>query len=375
MITVSEAEKAEKKFRWRWGVNRWFFFAVFGLGIWITGKFPAARPAIFLPAEAVLGSPENPLFMLGDFPIYLTNTLIATAIADVLLLLLAFLVVRPAYRKGKLEVPKGLGGVVEGLSEIFYNLTESTAGKWTRTIFPWFAVISFLVLTLNWMELIPGVDAFGVFEPSHYVHAQVEGLEEQLSHDELEAAEHAAEEHYFEMCHVDPVFSIGETEVVTVYVNDEYEEGLGECAHAIVPFVRAGATDLNFTVALAIISVVMIQVIGVRSLGLHYFEKFINVRTLFSKPAFGVIDFVVGLFEIISEISKIISFSFRLFGNIFAGAVLLFVLGTLIPVGAQAAVLALEFMVGMIQAIVFGMLTMIFMSQATHSHFDDEEHH
>jgi len=372
---VSEADKAKKKFRWRWGVNRWLILATFIIGGWITKKFPPARPAIFLPAEAIAGTAEHPLFMLFGNPIYLTNTMIATILADLLLLIVVIFFVAPSYRKGKLEVPKGIAGVFEGLSEIFYNLTATTAGKWTRTIFPWFAAISMMVLVMNWMELVPGVDSIGVFDDSHFVHAQVAELEGRVSHEELEHAEEAAREHYYEICNVDTLFTIGETEVVTVFVNNEYEEGVGECAHAIVPFVRAAATDLNFTVALAMISVVMIQVIGVRALGFSYFEKFINVRTLFTKPMFGLIDFAVGLFEIISEFSKIISFSFRLFGNIFAGAVLLFVLGTLIPVGAQAAVLALEFMVGMIQAIVFGMLTMIFMAQATHSHFDDEEHH
>jgi F-type H+-transporting ATPase subunit a len=282
----------------------------------------------------------------------------------------------PAYRKGKLEVPKGIAGVFEGLSEIFYNLTSSTAGKWTRTIFPWFAAISMMVLTMNWMELIPSVDAWGVFNIEHFVAGQVDFDAHDLEHltpEQLDAVHHA-EEHYYEICDVREFEFLG-FEWASVSVNaDHKDEGVGECAHAIVPFVRAVATDLNFTVGLALVSVFMIQVVGVRALGLHYFEKFFNVRTLFTKPMFGLIDFVVGLFEIISEFSKIISFSFRLFGNIFAGAVLLFVLGALIPVGAQAGVLALEFMVGLIQAIVFGMLTMIFMSQATHSHFDEEHH-
>jgi len=347
MTTVSEAEKAERKTGWRWGVNRWLFLLVFVIGIWVTGLFPPTRPAIFLPAEAVIGSPEHPLFMIGDFPIYITNTLIATLIADVFLLLVAIFAVIPAYRGGKLEVPKGIAGIIEGLSEVIYNLTESTAGKWTVKIFPWFATITLLVLVMNWMELIPGVDAIGVFS-EHHAH-------------EIE--------HFEEICNTS-TFHIGSLEVVSVWASDA-PESVGECAHAIIPAVRAVATDLNFTVALALVSFVMIQVTGVRALGIRYFEKFVNVRTLFSKPFFGFVDFLVGIFEIISELSKIISFSFRLFGNIFAGAVLLFVLGTLIPVGAQAGVIALEFMVGAIQALVFGMLTMIFMAQATHSHHGD----
>jgi F-type H+-transporting ATPase subunit a len=89
---------------------------------------------------------------------------------------------------------------------------------------------------------------------------------------------------------------------------------------------------------------------------------------------FGVIDFVVSILEAILEAVKILSFSFRLFGNIFAGSVLLFVIGSLIPVFAQSAVLLFEWFVGIIQAIVFGMLTLIFMSLATAGHGEAEAH-
>jgi F-type H+-transporting ATPase subunit a len=117
----------------------------------------------------------------------------------------------------------------------------------------------------------------------------------------------------------------------------------------------------------------MTQVIGIGALGRSYFVKFFNAGGIFSKPVFGVIDFLVGLLEIVSEISKVLSFSFRLFGNIFAGSVLLFVIGYLVPVFAQSGVLLLEFFVGLIQALVFGMLTMVFMSQATQGHGEHGE--
>jgi F-type H+-transporting ATPase subunit a len=74
---------------------------------------------------------------------------------------------------------------------------------------------------------------------------------------------------------------------------------------------------------------------------------------------------------LISEFSKILSFAFRLFGNIFAGSVLLFVIGSLVPIFAQSMFLMLEFFVGMIQAVVFGLLTMTFMAQATQGHGDE----
>jgi F-type H+-transporting ATPase subunit a len=270
--------------------------------------------------------------VIGEF--YLTNTLIATLIADLILILIAFSVNR-AVRGGDL-VPKGLAGAIEAMLEGIYNLTESTAGKWARSIFPFFATITLLVLVANWMELIPGVDSIGILEES----AEGNPVREVLP----------------------GVFSI---------VRAEGETEVG--GSALVPFVRVASTDLNFTVALALISVFMTQVFGVRALGGKYFTKFFNVGGLFTRPIFGVIDFAVGLLELISEFSKLLSFSFRLFGNIFAGSVLLFVIGYLVPVFAQSLFLGLEFFVGVIQALVFGMLTMVFMAQATQGHGEGHE--
>jgi F-type H+-transporting ATPase subunit a len=141
--------------------------------------------------------------------------------------------------------------------------------------------------------------------------------------------------------------------------------------------VRVVSTDLNFTVALAIIAVIAVQVVGVRAQGMGYFTKFWNVKTFFSRPIFGVIDWGVGLLELVSEISKVLSFAFRLFGNIFAGSVLLFVMGSLLGSIAifPSIFYMLEFLVGAIQAVVFGLLTMTFMAQATQGHGEHAEQH
>ncbi len=97
----------------------------------------------------------------------------------------------------------------------------------------------------------------------------------------------------------------------------------------VTPFLRGPSTDLNFTVALALISVIMTQIIGVQAQGGRYFSKFFNTLTLFKKPFFGAMDFIVGLLETISEFAKILSFSFRLFGVMFSGVVLVAIAGTL----------------------------------------------
>jgi F-type H+-transporting ATPase subunit a len=322
----------ENRPRWRFGVNRWFVLAFIVLGVIAAGAYPPILPHIQLPAEALTQGPLFSLPVIGDF--YLTNTLVATLLADLILLLMAFSV-RRATRSGEM-VPKGFSGALEALLELLYNLTESTAGKWAKKLFPYFATITLLVLVVNWMELIPGVDSIGWFNAHHI-------------------PEEAA-------CS----FTGLPFEVVGV-------GGAEECASGVVPFVRVASTDLNFTVALALMSVAMTQVIGLAAQGAGYLTKFINVKTIFKVPVFGVIDFAVGILEVISEFSKILSFAFRLFGNIFAGSVLLFVIGTLVPVFAQSGVLMLEFFIGLIQAVIFGLLTMTFMAQATVAHGHDEQ--
>jgi F-type H+-transporting ATPase subunit a len=145
----------------------------------------------------------------------------------------------------------------------------------------------------------------------------------------------------------------------------------------VVPFLRGAATDLNFTFALAVTAVVMVQVFGVWALGARYFGKFINTGGMINRPFFGVIDFGVGLLEAVSEFSKILSFGFRLFGNIFAGALLLSIVGALTAIVVPSMLYALEIFVGIIQAYVFAMLALVFISQATVSHHAEdhaEEH-
>ena len=140
----------------------------------------------------------------------------------------------------------------------------------------------------------------------------------------------------------------------------------------VLPYVRVPSTDINMTLSLALAAVVMTQFMGFRALGLGYLTKFFNFRTLFTSPL-GGIDLAVGLLELIGEIARILSFAFRLLGNIFAGSILLFVMSYLVTI-LPWPFFILEFFVGVIQALVFGMLTAIFMNLATDSHHHDDEH-
>ncbi len=323
----------EKARKWRYGVNRWWVLLFIILAIVAVSFFPPVRPHIFVASENLT---TGPLFTLpGIGPFYLTNTLTTLILVDLVVILLA-LAVRNSLREGSL-VPQGISGAMEMLVEVIYNMTESTAGRWAKTIFPWFASILIIVLVSNWMGLIPGMEAIGKME---HVAENGNGIVQILPGVEALVAK--------------------------------------EGSYAVVPFFRGMSTDLNFTVALALLSVIATQIVGVKAQGWRYIFRFINVRTLFSRPGFGAMDLAVSLLELISEFAKILSFGFRLFGNMFAGMILLFLITTLAPqvtsVFFPSLVMLFEFFIGAIQAFVFGMLTLVFMSQATQGH-SAEEHH
>lgn len=130
--------------------------------------------------------------------------------------------------------------------------------------------------------------------------------------------------------------------------------------HRFLALFRAPTSDLSVTLGFALLSVILANVLGFKNLGIRFMKRYFDL----SNP----INFIVGLLELISEFGKIISFSFRLFGNVFAGEVLLAVI-TYISWGvATLPFFGLEFFVGFIQAFVFFMLTTVFIKLATSSH-------
>ena len=338
-------EKPKKK------IFRWIFLVVLVLNVVASILYPPVTPHVQLPAEDL--TPKLFTFLGSDF--HLTNTMVATLIADIILLLIAFSINRQI-KSGK-KVLSGIAGMFSAILEGLYSMTEGPAGKYARKIFPYFATIFLLVWIVNVMELIPGVDSIGIIHESEHgvpVRNVIPGILTTLVKPDAEEGDTHSEE-----------------------VSSEHEGGFG-----LIPFVRVASTDLNFTIAIALSSVVMTQVIGIQALGVGYFTKYWNTLPLrrsikevrFGNPLDfiqGFIYVIVGILEVIAEIAKIISFSFRLFGNIFAGSVMLFVLGSLVPVFIQFGLLGLELFVGLIQAFVFGMLTMVFMSNATHSHAEE----
>lgn len=205
-------------------------------------------------------------------------------------------------------VPNGLQNFLELVVEKLHNLTRNIIGeeKLANQIFPLIATFFIFIIISNWAGLLPGFGSIG------FRHLTEEGHQ------------------------------------------------------VIIPFLRAGTADLNTTIALAILSVLTIQFVGIAVVGLKsYGKKFFN----FSSP----IMFFVGILELVSEFVKIISFSFRLFGNVFAGEVLLIVIAALVPYIVPMPFYALEIFVGFIQSLVFTMLTLVFIKMATISHGGHEE--
>jgi len=157
---------------------------------------------------------------------------------------------------------------------------------------------------------------------------------------------------------------------------DQMDNGVVPFKFHVTPFVRGAATDLSLTFALAVISMVLVQVYGVLALGPAYFDKFLNIPALgnLSKKPLGAIDFIVGLLEIIAEIGKVVSLAFRLFGNLFAGGVALMAVTFLVALFVPIVIYGLEVIIGTVQALVFAVLTLVFSVQAMEHHGDDHEH-
>lgn len=268
-----------------------------------------------LPEIAI--SPET-IFFIGGFPV--TNTLLCTWISIAILFVLFWF----GTRRRDL-VPSGLQNALEWVVEFLLGLVESVSGKEKgRKFFPFVATFFIFIVTCNLLDVIPGVDTIGTIN--------------------TEAIAHSANK---------PVFGF---------------LLFGDISNQITPWIRPATTDLNLTLAMAVVSVVVTQILGFYYLGAgEQISKYFNIKALL-RGGLGIVDFFVGLLEIVSELGRIISFSFRLFGNIFAGSVLLAVFAFLLPAVANVVFIPFEMFVAIIQAIVFSFLTLLFMEVGTTSH-------
>jgi F-type H+-transporting ATPase subunit a len=257
-------------------------------------------------------TPEE-VFTIGVVPF--TNTMIAVWITIILLVVVSFF----AFRKPKI-VPRGLQLVMEFVFGSLLSFCESVAGeKNGRRFFPIVATIFVFVITNAWLSLVP---IFGSITAWH------------------------------------------------------------------VPLLRGANTDINVPLALALFSFVAVTYFGIKQLGfIKYSSEFIRVHQIKSgfgklfkgnlkgalgEIMFGVIDLFSGVIELISQFIRIISFTFRLFGNMIAGEILLLVMTYLVGFGIPVIFYGLEVLVGFVQALIFGGLTLVFLTLAVTEH--EEEH-
>ncbi len=196
-------------------------------------------------------------------------------------------------------IPGLLQNLVEMIVETFYSVTESIAEERTPKIFPYFMGFFLFILLINWSGLIPGVGTIGFFEEHH-----------------------------------------------------------GE--KVLVPLIRSATSDINMTLALALISAVATHTLSIKTTGIKdYLSRYFS---------FNPINLFIGILEIVSEITKVISLSFRLFGNVFAGEVVLLTVSSIFAFFFPLPFMFLEIIVGLVQALVFSMLTMAFMAILTTPH-------
>ena len=306
----------------------------------------------------------EPIANVGGLGI--TNSMFTSVLVSAILISFALIVNRHLKHTDK---PTGIQNFAEWIVESLYNLVYSVTGnlKNTSLFFPVVSTFFLFILLNNWIGLLPGVGTIVV--PAVAKHDEVVLEEHTLENPEsvqVITSEHENKETPIK--EQDELHATIPSESALPQAGTEIEltepelqvEETSEHEVETVPLLRPGTADLNTTLALGIVSMFAVQVFGFSALQFGYFKKFIN----FSSP----IMFFVGILEIISEFAKIISFAFRLFGNIFAGEVLLVVLTALTKVVGPIPFYGLEVFVGFIQALVFAMLSLVLFNMATIGH-------
>lgn len=278
---------------------------------------------------------------LWGFPV--TNTMLMSWIALLLLVAVAFTV-----NKSIRKIPGNLQTFFETLFGFLLDYIEEVleSRELAKRFFPLIATLFLFILVGNWFALVPGIGSVYLTEP-----LQV-GAHETLT---------VSEEN---------IVSEGESVLKEVAVADASktfdkpvsveEESHTESSDHKIALFHPVSVDLNVTLALAIIAFVSIELAGIFYVGVFkYAGKFLN----FSSP----INFLVGIIELISEVARLVSFSFRLFGNMFAGKTLILVAMFFVPLIVPVPLMLYEVFVGFIQASIFSLLTLFFIKLAISS--------
>jgi len=266
------------------------------------------------------------IFTPFGFPI--TNTLFCTWITIILLVIILYF----GTRKRDI-IPSGFQNFVEWGVETFQNLVVGVVGKEkAKKFFPLVGTFFFFILFANLLDVLPGIDTIGW-----------------VNNSAVQAA------------HLSPPSSF---------------LLFGSYTSMIVPWFRPPTSDLNLTFSMALISVVVTQVFGFITLGAgEHLGKYFKFKELFTHGFQGPIEFFVGIVELVTELSRLLSFAFRLFGNLFAGSAVLAVFAYLLPAIGDVVFIPFELFVSVVQALVFSLLTLVFLEMATTSHEHSESVH
>lgn len=364
-----------------------------------------------MPPPTIIVAPET-VFHAGSLNI--TNTMFTSWFVVVLLVVGGVIAGR-----GVKLVPSGFSAYIEAAVMAFYGLVEQVAGPVNaRRFFPLVGTIFFFVLASNYVGLLPMNNVIGVPEPNHgkvqaimhqttiagvdlaYMPLKTSSIDTSIGEAPLLPEGAETEGHGSESStegaggHGAVITPAAEPLVSSMPGGTAASmapgaEGAGEGeAHIerttdgsfsgiLAPYFRSVNTDLNAPLAIAIFSFIFVEFWGLQSLGIGYLKKFFAFGALFKKGPMGIIDIFVGILEFVSELSRMVSFTFRLFGNVFAGEVLLLMMTFLVPFVLVDVFYGLELFVGLIQAFVFAMLTTVFAVTAVSHHGDDdhaEEH-
>jgi len=358
------------------------FFKGINMPDWL--KVPT--PSVELPAEAI--------FHIG--PLSVTNTILT---AWITIIVLAVILIGLGMRS-KL-IPGRFQGMIESALEWVYNLCKDVAGEKTGPrLFPIIVTIFLFVLFNAWMGLIPGYGSLLANRPTLEVNSAA--AIEEVNKEYESVYEFKLELPTIEPTVGDLVTNILAEEKKTPEVGMKlHEENIqivikeisnGEVVRVAltpqVPLLRGANTDINTPLAVALISFVFVTYMGLASGAGGFLKGFFNgerftrglgklftgkVKGAFGDIGYGLIDGFVGILELVSYIFRIFSFTFRLFGNMTGGEILVLMFLFLFPFVIVLPIYGLELLVGAVQALIFSGLTLVFATIAGQAH--GEEHH
>jgi len=353
------------------------------------------EPGVHLPAQQILGDDagktlngDNTFSVTG---FVLTNTILSSLITSGILILI-FIIGTSRLK----VVPGRMQGFLELIIEALLGFIESVMGAGKgRAILPIIATIFLFVSFNSWIALLPVYQSFGItrfetitLDELNHFEANQEVTEDDLIHliEERNAAAHPGEEahHVIERIEI-----VGDGELTKPLTIEAHRFSGGSEAAIIAAggeadfkspginatFVRPAGTDLNMPLALALVVFMFVEILGIRAHGIGYFGEFFRFgKLLHGKILEGLIDLFVGVLEGISHLVRVVSFTFRLFGNMTAGEILLLISSFLVPFIISIPVYGLELLVGLIQAVIFAGLAIVFASMAVATHGDEDKH-